>query len=204
MHVSFHELHFPAGMMTNPTKPHDISFKVILTGDSKVGKSKIVVQLTEGKYKPEYASTIGVDFNVQTIQIEEKKIKLQIWDTSGQTRFRNITTAYYPGAHGVIIVYNAHNERSFKNVRHWMNLVEATLPVNVAKLIISNRLTECSQPAILQEKGKQLAEELGARFIEVDVQSGENITEAFKLLTTDMKALLDRQYYTEVPTKDSQ
>lgn len=197
------ELLCPAGMMmTNHTKPHDITLKVILTGDSKVGKSKIVTQLTEGRYKPEYSSTIGVDFNVQTLQIEEKKIKLHIWDTSGQTRFQNITTAYYPGAHGIVIVYNAHNEKSFQNVRHWLNLIEATSTVNAAKLIVSNRIKECSQPAVLQERGRQLAKELGARFIEVDVQSGENIAEAFTLLTGDMKALMDQATFTEIP-KDS-
>ena len=191
---------FPTGIIMNPNKQQDITFKIILTGDSKVGKSKIVAQLIEGRYKPEYTSTIGVDFSVQTLQIDETKVKLHIWDTSGQTKFRNITTAYYPGAQGAIIVYNAQNERSFRNVRHWMNLIEATSTANAAKLLISNRITECSQPAVTPERGKQLAKEMGARFIEVDVQSGDNIAEAFTLLTRDMKALMDGARHAELPT----
>lgn len=175
----------------NPIKPQDTTFKVILIGDSKVGKTKIVAQLIEGRYKPGYASTIGVDFSVQRLQHEDTEIKLHIWDTSGQAKFRNIATAYYPGAHGVIIVYNAHNERSFKNVRHWMNLIEATSTLNAAKLLICNRTPGSPQPAVMTERGKQLAKEMGARFIEVDVQSGDNITEAFAQLTADMKALVD-------------
>jgi len=96
---------------------YDYVFKLVLIGDSGVGKSCLLLRFADDTYTESHISTIGVDFKIRTIQLEGKTIKLQIWDTAGQERFRTITSSYYRGAHGIIVVYDTTDSETFEHVR---------------------------------------------------------------------------------------
>ena len=98
---------------------HDFLAKVIIIGDSGVGKTNLLTKFCDGVFKDSYVATIGVDFKLKTINVDDAKVKLQIWDTAGQERFRNITQTYYKGAAGIILAYAVNNKQSFKNIASW-------------------------------------------------------------------------------------
>ncbi|KAF5395755.1 Multiple EGF -domains 8 [Paragonimus heterotremus] len=105
-------------------KCYDYLFKLLLIGDSGVGKTCLLFRFSEDDFNSTFIATIGIDFKIRTIDIEGKKIKLQIWDTAGQERFRTITTAYYRGAMGIMLVYDVTNVKSFKNINLWMRNID--------------------------------------------------------------------------------
>ncbi len=98
-------------------------FKVIIIGDSGVGKTNILTRYCEGIFKDSYVATIGIDFKVKVVDVEGRKVKLQIWDTAGQERFKNITQTYYKGAAGIILVYAINNQDSFRNISNWLKQI---------------------------------------------------------------------------------
>merc|ERR1712116_1104 len=105
-------------------KTYDYLFKLLLIGDSGVGKTCVLFRFSEDAFNSTFISTIGIDFKIRTIELDGKKIKLQIWDTAGQERFRTITTAYYRGAMGIMLVYDITNEKSFDNIKNWIRNIE--------------------------------------------------------------------------------
>lgn len=115
-----------SGKANKNKNPHDIVLKVIIIGDSGVGKTNILTRYCEGIFKESYVATIGVDFKIKLIQHGDKKVKLQIWDTAGQERFKNITQTYYKGAAGIILVYAINNIESFRNLNSWIRQIENT------------------------------------------------------------------------------
>lgn len=113
---------------------YDYLFKLLLIGDSGVGKSCMLLRFADDSYTESYISTIGVDFKIRTIEIEGKTVKLQIWDTAGQERFRTITSSYYRGAHGIIITYDTTDLETYKHVPYWL---KETLPQNPFSVVLS-------------------------------------------------------------------
>ncbi|XP_038167074.1 ras-related protein Rab-13 isoform X2 [Arvicola amphibius] len=105
-------------------KAYDHLFKLLLIGDSGVGKTCLIIRFAEDNFNSTYISTIGIDFKIRTVEIEGKRIKLQVWDTAGQERFKTITTAYYRGAMGIILVYDITDEKSFENIQNWMKSIK--------------------------------------------------------------------------------
>merc|ERR1712184_163282 len=118
---------------------YDYLFKLLLIGDSGVGKSCLLLRFADDTYTDSYISTIGVDFKIRTVDLDTKTIKLQIWDTAGQERFRTITSSYYRGAHGIIIVYDITDVESFNNVRQWLFEIDRFASENVNKLLVGNK-----------------------------------------------------------------
>ena len=125
--------------MSNYTD-YDYLFKILLIGDSGVGKSCLLMRFMDEKYSDTYISTIGVDFKIRTLSLDNKVIKMQIWDTAGQERFRTITSSYYRGAHGIIVVYDITDADSFDNVRHWLKEIGRYANKNVDILVVGNKL----------------------------------------------------------------
>eukprot|EP01083_Nonionella_stella_P151319 483325_1 len=120
-------------------RDYDYLFKTVLIGDSGVGKSCLLLRFADDSFTDSYISTIGVDFRFRTVSIDKKTVKLQIWDTAGQERFRTITSAYYRGAHGIIMVYDVTNPESFEHVEDWLTEVNRHASENTMKLLVGNK-----------------------------------------------------------------
>jgi len=113
--------------------------KILIIGNSGVGKSCLLVRYADDIYQDNYIATIGVDFKMKTLDVDEKNVKLQIWDTAGQDRFRNITASYYRGAHGIMIVYDITDNESFNSINSWLIEVEKNASKNVYKILVGNK-----------------------------------------------------------------
>eukprot|EP01099_Mayorella_cantabrigiensis_P000865 TRINITY_DN1367_c0_g1_i3.p1 TRINITY_DN1367_c0_g1~~TRINITY_DN1367_c0_g1_i3.p1 ORF type:complete len:210 (-),score=45.88 TRINITY_DN1367_c0_g1_i3:386-958(-) len=118
---------------------YDYLIKLLLIGDSGVGKSCLLLRFSDDSFTPSFITTIGIDFKIRTIELDGKRIKLQIWDTAGQERFRTITTAYYRGAMGILLVYDVTDEKSFQNIRNWIRNIEQHATESVNKMLIGNK-----------------------------------------------------------------
>ncbi|KAI9848228.1 MAG: Nuclear control of ATPase protein 2 [Thelocarpon superellum] len=165
----------------------DRQIKLLIIGDSGVGKSCCLLRFSEDSFTPSFITTIGIDFKIRTIELDGKRVKLQIWDTAGQERFRTITTAYYRGAMGILLVYDVTDERSFNNIRTWFSNVEQHATEGVNKILIGNKCDWDEKRLVSTERGQQLANELGIPFMEVSAKSNINVEKAFCSLAADIK-----------------
>jgi Ras-related protein Rab-1A len=163
----------------------DFLVKLLLIGDSGVGKTNILMQYVDGVSCENYIATIGVDFKIKTIMVGNKKVKLQIWDTAGQERFKTITSSYYRGAQGIIIVYDQTNKETFDHVKKWLRDVDTYAGENVAKILIGNKSDLGSKKVISTQEGKELADEYKMKFFETSAKNGTNISEAFDAVATE-------------------
>ncbi|KAF2716368.1 ras-domain-containing protein [Polychaeton citri CBS 116435] len=161
--------------------------KLLLIGDSGVGKSCCLLRFSEDSFTPSFITTIGIDFKIRTIELDGKRVKLQIWDTAGQERFRTITTAYYRGAMGILLVYDVTDAKSFNNIRTWFSNVEQHATEGVNKILIGNKCDWEEKRVVSTEEGQALADELGIPFMEVSAKSNINVEKAFFSLAGDIK-----------------
>jgi len=171
------------------TKGGEFLFKLLLIGDSGVGKSCLLLRFSDGSFNESFISTIGVDFKIKTIELDGRKIKLQIWDTAGQERFQTITSSYYRGAHGIILVYDITDPRSFENINKWLTEIEAHSGGTVLKMLVGNKCDLEEQRAIPTSKGKELADSLQIPFLETSAKNIVRVDEAFLTL---IKAIRDQ------------
>ncbi|PVD36563.1 hypothetical protein C0Q70_03548 [Pomacea canaliculata] len=174
-------------------KTYDYLFKLLLIGDSGVGKTCLLFRFSEDAFNSTFISTIGIDFKIRTIELDGKKIKLQIWDTAGQERFRTITTAYYRGAMGIMLVYDITNEKSFDNIRNWIRNIEEHASKDVEKMVLGNKCDMNDRRQVSKERGEQLAIEHGIKFMETSAKASINVDDAFFTLARDIKAKMDRK-----------
>jgi len=166
---------------------YDYLIKLLLIGDSGVGKSCLLLRFCEDSFTPSFITTIGIDFKIRTVEIDGKKIKLQIWDTAGQERFRTITTAYYRGAMGILLVYDVTEEKSFMSIRNWIANVEQFAQDSVNRILIGNKCDMTTKKVVDYAQGKALADEYGIRFLETSAKNSTNVDEAFISLARDIK-----------------
>ncbi len=168
-------------------KTHDYLFKILLIGDSGVGKSCILTRFADETFAESFISTIGVDFKIRTIEIDNKMIKLQIWDTAGQERFRTITSSYYRGSHGVIIVFDVTNKISFNNVKMWLSEIDRHASPSVNKLLIGNKIDLGNKREVSYDEGKDFADSMGMPYLETSAKSGDNVEQVFVKLASEIK-----------------
>ncbi|XP_057564656.1 ras-related protein Rab-8A isoform X1 [Hippopotamus amphibius kiboko] len=174
-------------------KTYDYLFKLLLIGDSGVGKTCVLFRFSEDAFNSTFISTIGIDFKIRTIELDGKRIKLQIWDTAGQERFRTITTAYYRGAMGIMLVYDITNEKSFDNIRNWIRNIEEHASADVEKMILGNKCDVNDKRQVSKERGEKLALDYGIKFMETSAKANINVENAFFTLARDIKAKMDKK-----------
>jgi len=170
---------------------YDYLFILVLIGDSGVGKSCLLLRFADDKWTDSYISTIGVDFKIRTIELDQKTIKLQIWDTAGQERFRTISSTYYRGAHGIIVVYDVTNRVSFDNVQRWLSEIDKYARENVNKLLVGNKADAAegadSSRQVAMDAGKQFAESKDIPFLETSAKTGTFVDTAFLMMAHEIK-----------------
>ena len=162
----------------------DIVYKVLLLGDSTVGKTCFLLRYCDKTFQDAHLSTIGLDYRLKSMTLKNKKnIKLQIWDTAGQDRFRAITKNYYKGANGIILIYDVTNLQTFENVKNWITQIREEANKNVVIFLAGNKadLPEESR-AVQKEDGQKMAEEYNMPFQETSAKEGINVNETFQEL----------------------
>jgi len=167
---------------------YDYLFKLLLIGDSGVGKSCLLLRFADDTYTESYISTIGVDFKIRTIELDGKVIKLQIWDTAGQERFRTITSSYYRGAHGIIVAYDVTDQESFNNVKQWLQEIDRYACENVNKLLVGNKCDLTTKKVVDYSTAEEFAKQLDIPFLETSAKDSTNVENAFKKMAEDIMA----------------
>ena len=165
---------------------YDYLFKLLLIGNSSVGKSSLLVRFVDDVWEENFVPTIGVDFKLKTLDVNGKKVKLQIWDTAGQERFKNITASYYRGGNGVLVVYDITDRDSFTNLTSWLIEIEKNANKNVFKLLIGIKNDLESERKVTFNEGKEFADSNGMKFIETSAKTADKVYEAFELLTKEI------------------
>mmetsp|Transcript_13412 Transcript_13412/g.22285 ORF Transcript_13412/g.22285 Transcript_13412/m.22285 type:complete len:217 (-) Transcript_13412:406-1056(-) len=178
----------PASTAKSPggKRDYDYLFKLVLIGDSGVGKSCLLLRFADDAFTESYISTIGVDFRFRTVKVNNKTVKLQIWDTAGQERFRTITSAYYRGADGIIMVYDVTSTDSFDHVNDWLKEVNRYASEGTAKLLVGNKSDRVADRVVEAEKAKEYADEIGVAFLETSAKSAKNVEEAFLTMAGEL------------------
>ncbi|KAM7402905.1 hypothetical protein PAMA_003703 [Pampus argenteus] len=164
-------------------KQYDFLFRLLLLGDSGVGKTCILRRFTDAEFDPTHISTIGVDFKMKTVEVDGVKVRVQIWDTAGQERYQTITKQYYRRAQGIVFVYDITSEPSFQHIVKWASDVDECAPDEVQRILVGNKSDEEPMRQVTKDEGSKLAETYGMDFFETSASSGSNITESFTRVT---------------------
>ena len=180
---------------------YDYLFKVVLIGDSGVGKSNLLSRFTRNEFNLESKSTIGVEFATRSIPVDSKTIKAQIWDTAGQERYRAITSAYYRGAVGALLVYDISKQVTFENVERWLNELRDHADNNIVIMLVGNKSDLKHLRAVSTEEAAQFAEKHGLSFIETSALESTNVEEAFQQILTEIYNITGRSTGTSSTSK---
>ena len=171
---------------TKGNDDYEFIFKVLLLGNSNVGKSSLFLRFVDDIWNDTFVPTIGVDFKIKTFDIDEKRIKMQIWDTAGQERFKNIIASYYRGAHGILLIYDVTDKDSFKNLSNWLIEIEKNSSKNVLKVLIGNKTDLEEKRVISYNQAKEFADSYGLKYIETSAKKNLNVNEAFATLGREL------------------
>ncbi|XP_021279462.1 ras-related protein Rab11C [Herrania umbratica] len=172
---------------------YDYLFKIVLIGDSGVGKSNILSRFTRNEFCLESKSTIGVEFATRTLQVEGKTVKAQIWDTAGQERYRAITSAYYRGAVGALLVYDITKRQTFDNVQRWLRELRDHADSNIVIMMAGNKSDLNHLRAVSEEDGHALAEKEGLSFLETSALEATNVEKAFQTILNEIYHIISKK-----------
>ncbi|XP_058472223.1 ras-related protein Rab-15-like isoform X1 [Solea solea] len=164
-------------------KQYDILFRLLLLGDSGVGKTCMLRRFTDCEFDPSHISTIGVDFKMKTLEIDGIKVRVQIWDTAGQERYQTITKQYYRRAQGIVFVYDITSEQSFQHIAKWASDVDEYAPDKVQRMLVGNKCDDELRRQVTKEQGSKLAQSYDMEFFETSASNNSNIREAFTRVT---------------------
>nr|XP_017236975.1 PREDICTED: ras-related protein RABA5d-like isoform X2 [Daucus carota subsp. sativus] len=168
-------------------------FKVVIIGDSAVGKSNLLSRYARNEFNLHSKATIGVEFQTQSMEIEGKEVKAQIWDTAGQERFRAVTSAYYRGAVGALIVYDISRRTTFDSVTRWLQELDTHSETTVARMLIGNKSDLDNIRDVSVEEGVKLAEEQGLFFMETSALDATNVQKAFEIVIREIYSNVSRK-----------
>ncbi|KAG5391708.1 hypothetical protein IGI04_021671 [Brassica rapa subsp. trilocularis] len=180
-------------MARRPEEEYDYLFKVVLIGDSGVGKSNLLSRFTRNEFCLESKSTIGVEFATRTLQVEGRTVKAQIWDTAGQERYRAITSAYYRGALGALLVYDVTKPTTFENVSRWLKELRDHADSNIVIMLIGNKTDLKHLRAVATEDAQSYAEKEGLSFIETSALEALNVEKAFQTILSEIYRIISKK-----------
>ncbi|CAM0950864.1 unnamed protein product [Alopecurus aequalis] len=164
----------------------DYVFKVVLIGDSAVGKSQLLARFARNEFSLDSKATIGVEFQTKTLQIDNRTVKAQIWDTAGQERYRAVTSAYYRGAVGAMLVYDMTKRQSFDHMARWLEELRSHADKNIVIMIIGNKSDLGTLRAVPTEDAKEFAERESLYFMETSALEATNVENAFTTALTEI------------------
>nr|XP_046169790.1 ras-related protein Rab-11A-like [Oncorhynchus gorbuscha] len=182
--------------MTNKEDEYDYLFKVVLIGDSGVGKSNLLSRFTRNEFNLESKSTIGVEFATRSIHVEGKTVKAQIWDTAGQERYRAITSAYYRGAVGALLVYDIAKHLTYENAERWLKELQDHADSNIVIMLVGNKSDLRHLRAVPTDEAKALAEKHGLSFLETSALDSSNVELAFQTILTAIYNIVSQRQMT--------
>jgi small GTP-binding protein len=155
------------------------TFKVLIVGNIAVGKTCFLLQFVEGKFPDSHLSTIGIDFKFKNLRLNDRIIKLQIWDTAGQDKYKSLTKNYFKGSDGVIVMYDITNPSSFNDSKVWINQIKDNIKSSIPIMLIANKIDQPQSPELSKSAGIDLAKIHGLSFFETSAKLNTNVTEAF-------------------------
>ncbi|EHA8588369.1 ras-related protein RABA2a [Cocos nucifera] len=176
-----------------PAEEYDYLFKVVLIGDSGVGKSNLLSRFTRNEFFLDSKSTIGVEFATRTLKVEGRTIKAQIWDTAGQERYRAITSAYYRGALGALLVYDVTKATTFENVNRWLKELRDHADSNIVVMLIGNKTDLKHLRTVATEDAQSFAEKEGLSFIETSALEATNVEKAFQMILSEIYRIISKK-----------
>jgi Ras-related protein Rab-8A len=165
----------------------DFQIKLLMIGDSGVGKTCLLLRYANDSYSPTFITTIGIDFKIKNIQLGGKRVKLQIWDTAGQERFRTITTSYFKGAQGILLVYDVTDRKTFQAIGNWISQIKNHADVNVNRVLIGNKCDMVEERAVSTAEGQALATQFEMEFYETSAKQDIAVEKAFIRLAEQVK-----------------
>ncbi|KAF7732061.1 Ras- protein Rab-11A [Apophysomyces ossiformis] len=177
----------------NKDDEYDYLFKIVLIGDSGVGKTNLLARFTRNEFNLESKSTIGVEFATRSVQVDNKTIKAQIWDTAGQERYRAITSAYYRGAVGALLVYDIAKHLTYENVTQWLNELRDHADSNIVVMLVGNKSDLRHLRAVPTEEAKQFAADNGLSFIETSALDSSNVDLSFQRILTEIYRIVSNK-----------
>jgi Ras-related protein Rab-1A len=174
-------------MTSEKHSEYDYLYKILIVGNSGVGKSSILLRFTENIFSYSFLSTIGVDFKVKTISLDNDVIKLQIWDTAGQERFKTITSSYYRGGNGAILVFDVSMSDSFENIKNWLKEIDTNNPDNIPKILVGNKIDLNTERVISSTQAKNFADSNNLIYIETSSKDDVGVYTIFETLSKEIK-----------------
>jgi len=186
--------HFVAAAYLTAVKPRKTTGSDIQVGvgDSGVGKSSLLLRYCDDTFTDSFIATIGSDYKVRELNLDGSKVKLQIWDTAGQERFRTITSSYYRGAHGIVVVYDTTNQETFQNVQKWLQEIDRYAGEDVHRLLVGSKSDLASERKVSKDEAKDLADQMNLELIETSSKDNNNVEAAFKMMATAIKEKLEQ------------
>ena len=165
---------------------YDLLYKIIIIGDSNVGKSNILSRYTKDQFQGNSKATVGVELGTKFVKVEGVGAKLQIWDTAGQERYRSLTSSYYKGCHGCFIVYDITNEASFESINTWYEQAVKEAGKDISIILVGNKCDLENERKVSKEKGEEKAKTMNASFFETSALSKVNIDDIFKEIVNNI------------------
>ena len=181
--------------MASPGINYDYLFKYIIIGDAAVGKSNLLLRFAQDDFKSEYQLTIGVEFGAKNIDVNNKKIRLQIWDTAGQENYRSITRAYYKNSACAIVVYDISNRESFEHIEGWIEDCLAQSPKTVFMVLVGNKSDLTDKRQVSFEEGQEMAKKNKIMFFETSAKTGNNVDKLFEESAKEIHNKINQGYY---------
>lgn len=178
--------------MNNSTY-YDYIFKVLLLGDSSVGKTCFLLRYSDDTFVENHISTIGLDYRLKMINLSDKKIiKMQIWDTAGQDRFRAITKNYYKGAHGIILMFDVTSTVSFNNIKNWLLQIKENTSDKIQIVLVGNKIDAENRRVVSKSEAEKVAREYNLSYFETSAKENTNVQETFSFLTKEIYAIAEK------------